>query len=132
MHDLDDALTALGAAVALGMAVPAPVGSTVYVAEAREYEDSGSPTYPVMLTLHNSRDTALQSLTDYVNGQWDEQTDAAPWWDDCDDPADDECWQACRTRWYSQRTPEEGLDVYFKDCDYGVWTIEEMRVDRPD
>ena len=118
---LQDALDAIRVAVALGMPVPAPVGTHVFNAKMNVYE---AARRRFSLGLYSTEEAALTAVRNWVVDEWGSlPTTPDPFGDSplADDGAPD----------FSHRSDKEILDMYFDDEQIDTYEIEQENVLSP-
>lgn len=126
LETLQTSIDDIASAVALGMTVGAPAGTTVYTSFA---EDSDEADVVYVRGYHATRESALAELLTFAFDVWDvDEPELAPWWDE-NAPEEDykSHVQQARSAWIASNTEEEILDEFFgKDW----WGVNELKIEK--
>jgi hypothetical protein len=122
-NTLQSSIDNISTAVALGLDVNAPAGSTVYVSFA---EDENEVNVIYVRGYHASRESAINELLSFAFGVWDEDgADLAPWFDySLSEEVSDEDIANARASWISENTDEQILDNFFGEDFWGVSVLK--------
>lgn len=103
------ALEQIQVAAALGMKIPAPVGSSVWALSVTCYDDN---EYTIDLGIHASREDARAALRNWILWEYI-NTDSGPWVTDDLDPTSDEDYRVAADAYMSSESDSDVINHYF-------------------
>lgn len=125
---LATSIDTISTATALGMNVPAPAGTSVYIAYA---EDQDDPDVVHVRGYHASEQSALNELLQYAFAVWNEEEDLAPWyeseWYTLEGEEYERVALAARATWINENTDAQIVDAFFGE---GVWSVTELKIEK--